>query len=51
MIYLVYDLENLTQHELFEAWSTESGAQARAIELNGKNKESDWTWTEVTVQE
>lgn len=50
-IFLVYDLANLTQHELFEAWATESRAEARAIELNAQNPGSDWTWNDVLVQQ
>lgn len=50
-IYLVYDLNNLTQHELFEAWSTEAGAQARVDELNKDDLGVDWVWNEVEVQD
>ena len=61
-IYLVYDLENLTQHELFEAWSNELEARARCVELNrhdgytcgviefDEDGECGWTWREVDLQ-
>ena len=62
-VYLVYDLDNLIQHELFEAWATEEGARARCVELNleagyvqsggvdfDEDGECGWTWREVELQ-
>jgi hypothetical protein len=64
-VFLVYDLQNLSQHELFEAWSTEAGAKRRCEELNGRPWKEDefedefdseefaeqWIYREVAVDE
>ena len=61
-VYIVYDLDNRMQHELFEVWSTSEGAQARCVELNklsgyvvgdiefDEDGESGWQWREVELQ-
>lgn len=47
-VYLIFDLDNLTQHELMEVAHDEESAQTRVDELNylkNKNNESaSWIW-------
>ncbi len=54
-VYLVMDLDDLTQHELIEVWATEEVAQLRVDELNYQKNKSDesasWVWDEREVKQ
>ena len=49
-VYLVMDVENMTQHEEIEVWATKSSAAERVLELNAGEPFGHWLYDEREVE-